>query len=266
MTSCPAFSVVRRFEGKIRDDGVGHGQDAWAALSEKFDGCSREVLGAAHREMQTVKRRSDEDPDDILNKKNRSRDRPDFVTPKKDPSDRQYEHIILQYLPPEHDIIRQTHFEKTDCNLADIRRMMSKIYADNLARSNSDSSRIIVGRGVAMQATGRDLSNIISTTARSSATIRTRRLQGSSSAESATQTKAAQAARLTSAASVEAGGEAAVEGREVNMVLIPQGHHSQGRRLPRQAGERAQRQRPLHPSPSSERSWDLQLVESPCAR
>ena len=52
------------------------------------------------------------------------------------------------------------HFEREDCSLADIRRMMSKIYADNLARSNSDSSRGIAGRGVAMQATGRDLSKI----------------------------------------------------------------------------------------------------------
>ena len=31
-TSGPAFSVVRRFEGKTREDGVGHEQDAWAAL------------------------------------------------------------------------------------------------------------------------------------------------------------------------------------------------------------------------------------------
>ena len=38
--------------------------------------------------------------------------------------------------------------------------MMSKIYADNLARSSSDSSRGIAGRVVAMQATGRDLSKI----------------------------------------------------------------------------------------------------------
>ena len=38
--------------------------------------------------------------------------------------------------------------------------MMSKVYADNLARSHSDSSRGIAGRGVAMQATGRDLGKI----------------------------------------------------------------------------------------------------------
>ena len=51
--------------------------------------------------------------------------------------------------------------------------MMSKIYAYSRARSNSDSSRGIVGRGIAMQETGRDLSNTIATTATNSATIRT---------------------------------------------------------------------------------------------
>ena len=38
--------------------------------------------------------------------------------------------------------------------------MVSKIYADNLARSNSDSSRDIVGQSLVMQATERDSSNI----------------------------------------------------------------------------------------------------------
>ena len=156
----PAFSVVRRFEGKTREDRVGHGQDVWAALREKFDGCSREALRAAHREMETVKMPSDKDSYDFLNKKDRCRDRLNSVTPKEGPSDRRYEDIILQYLPPEYDRIRQTYFEREDCGLTDIRRMMSKIYADNLARSHSDSSRGIAGRGVAMQAMGRDLSNI----------------------------------------------------------------------------------------------------------
>ena len=149
-TSGPAFSVVRRFEGKIREDGVGYGQDAWGALREKFGGCSREGLRAAHRELETVKRRSDEDPDDFLYKKDRCRDRLNYVTPKEGSSDRRYEDIILQCLPPEYDRIHQTHFEREYCNLEDIRRMMSKIYADNLACSHSDSSRGIAGRGVAM--------------------------------------------------------------------------------------------------------------------
>ena len=147
---------MRRLEGKTREGGVGHGEGARAALREKFDGCSREALQAAHREKETVKVRSFEDPDDFLYKKDRWRDRLNSVTPKEGPSDRQYEDIILQCLPPEYDRIRQTHFERGDCNLADIRRMISKIYADNLARSNSDSSRGIVERGVAIQATGRN--------------------------------------------------------------------------------------------------------------
>ena len=44
----PAFSVVWRFERKTRDDRVRHAQDAWAALREKIDGCSREALRAVH--------------------------------------------------------------------------------------------------------------------------------------------------------------------------------------------------------------------------
>ena len=50
--------------------------------------------------------------------------------------------------------------EREDFSLADVRRIMSKIYTDNLVRSNSDSSRGIAERGVAMQAIGPDLSNI----------------------------------------------------------------------------------------------------------
>ena len=138
-TSGPAFSAVRRLKGKTRQDEVEHGRDAWAALRKKFDDCSREALRAAHRELETVKMRSDENPDDFLYKKGRCRDRLNSVTPKKGPSHRRYEDIILQGLPPKYDRIRQTHFDREDRSLADVRRMMSKIYADNLARSHSDS-------------------------------------------------------------------------------------------------------------------------------
>ena len=86
--SSPAFSVVRRFERKTREDRVGHGQDAWGALREKFDGCSREALRAAHRKLETVKMRSDEDPHDFLYIKASCRDRLNSVTPKEGPSNR----------------------------------------------------------------------------------------------------------------------------------------------------------------------------------
>ena len=104
--------------------------------------------------------RSDEDPDDLLYKKDRYRGRLIFVTPKEGLCNRQYEEIILQSLPPEYDRTRQTHFETNDCSLAEIRQMMSKIYPDNFARSNSDSSRGIARPSVAMQITDRNRSNL----------------------------------------------------------------------------------------------------------
>ena len=83
--SGPVFSIGRRFEGKTRKDGVGHGRDAWAALRKKLDDCSRKTLQAAHREMETVNKRSDKDPDDFLYKKDRCRDRLNSVSPKGGP-------------------------------------------------------------------------------------------------------------------------------------------------------------------------------------
>ena len=99
--------------------------------------------------------RANKDLDDFLLKNDRCRDRLYSVTPKEGPSDRQCEDIILQCLPPEYDKIRQTHFEREDSTLGDIRRIMAKIYADNPVRYNSDSTRDIAVRGVA-----RDLTNI----------------------------------------------------------------------------------------------------------
>ena len=104
-TSGPAFFVVRRFEGNTREDGIGHGQDAWAALRKKFDGFSREALRPAHREMEKVKVRSDENSDYFLYKSNRCRDRLNSVTPK-GLSDRKYEDIILQC--PRHQSMKES--------------------------------------------------------------------------------------------------------------------------------------------------------------
>ena len=123
--------------------------------------------------MKTVKMRLDKDSENFLYKKDRRRDRLNSATPKEGLSDRQYENVILQCLPPEYDIIHQPHFKREGCNLEGIRRIMSKIYADNLTRSNSDSPRDIARRSIAVQATGRDLSNANATTATNSATIRT---------------------------------------------------------------------------------------------
>ena len=168
---------------------------------------------------------------------------------------------IVRHNPP-------NSLEREDCNLADVRRMMSKIYTDNLARSKSDSSRGIAGRGVSMQAIGPDFSDIIChdynkfghykndctefKAVHQQNKRRRRRQHKQRGGHQPHQPKP--------------GGQQQQRGPGANVVLILQNHHPQRRRLPRQAGKRAQRQRPLHSSSSSERSWDLKLVGFPCQR
>ena len=55
--------------------------------------------------------------------------------PPEGPTEREQEDILLETLPPAYKAIRQAHLERGDFGLADIRRMMAAIYADNLARS-----------------------------------------------------------------------------------------------------------------------------------
>ena len=107
-------------------------------LREKFKGSSREAIRAERAKMNNTPMRSGQDPDDYLYIMDSCRDRLNACDPLEGSTDRQYEDIILQALPPEDKAIRQAHLEREDFGLADIRRMMSDIYADNLARSRSD--------------------------------------------------------------------------------------------------------------------------------
>ena len=134
-----------------------------------------------------------QDPDDYLYDMDSNRDRLNACDPPEDPTDRQYEDIILQALPLEYDRIRQTHLERRDFGLVDIRRMMAAIYADNLSRS--ESSKGIAGRGAAMQAMGRDRTIIVSYA------ITATSLSFQKKVPSPNQTPAAAAAAVSSASS-----------------------------------------------------------------
>ena len=103
--------------------------------------------------------RPGQDPDDYLYHTDSFRHRLNARDPPKAPTDRQYENIILQALPSEYDRIRQTHLGRRDFALADIRRVLAAIYADNLSRS--ESSKGIAGRGAVMQALDRDRTSVL---------------------------------------------------------------------------------------------------------
>ena len=104
--------------------------------------------------------RSDQDPDEYLYIMDSCRNRLNACNSPECPTDRQYEDILMQALPPEYKAIRQAHLKRGNFGLAHTRCMMAAIYTDNLARSCSDSFRGIAGRGPVMHAVTRDRNDI----------------------------------------------------------------------------------------------------------
>ncbi|CAM9719821.1 unnamed protein product, partial [Sphacelaria rigidula] len=68
--------------------------------------------------------------------------------------DERYEDIILRALPAEYERVRIASCERRDLNLSDLRYMVSTMYAGYLSRPDTTNS--VAGRGVAMQASGRN--------------------------------------------------------------------------------------------------------------
>ena len=98
--------------------------------------------------MNSARMSPGQEPDELLYELNSRRERLNVCNPSEGPTDLQSENIILQALPPEYERIRTSHLEKTGFGITDIRRMMSAIYAFNLARLSSTTG--IPGRGAAM--------------------------------------------------------------------------------------------------------------------
>ena len=115
---------------------------------------------AEHSKMNNTRMPSEPDPDEHLYIMDSCRDRLNACDPLKGPTDRQHEDILLQVPPPESEAIRLAHLKRGDFGLDDIRRMIAAIYADNLARSRSESLRGIVGRGATMPAMIQDRNDI----------------------------------------------------------------------------------------------------------
>ena len=149
-TERSANNVVKKHMGKTREDGVGNGQAAWNALEEKYKNHTKEARRAYHEKLHSTKMISGDDLDDFMYTMDGFRERlEDMGQPV---PDERYEDIILQAIPAEYERVRTASYERRDFHLADIRRMMSALYIDCLSRPNN--SRLVAGRGVAMQATG----------------------------------------------------------------------------------------------------------------
>ena len=100
--------------------------------------------------MNSARMSPGQDPDEFLYELDTRRECLNACDPPERPTDRQFEDIILHALPPEYERIRTSHLEMHDFGITDICRMMSAIYAANLAHSSSTTG--IAGRGVTIPA------------------------------------------------------------------------------------------------------------------
>ena len=58
--------TVKMFEGKRPEDGAGHGQLTWKALTEKCNGHTKEARRACHEKLAYTKMEPGRDPDDFF--------------------------------------------------------------------------------------------------------------------------------------------------------------------------------------------------------
>ena len=100
--------------------------------------------------MNSARMRPGQDPDEFLYELDTRREHLNACDRPAGPTDREFEDIILEALPPEYERIRTSHIKKPDIGIADIRRVTSAIYAANLARSSSTTG--FARRGAAMPA------------------------------------------------------------------------------------------------------------------
>ena len=163
-TACSSSQLIQRFPwfGRFRAN-TGRGNrtrtTGVGSPSQEIRRCLRAAIVAEHIRTTNTRMRPGQDPDDYLYYMGSCRARLNAYGLPEGPMDRQYEDIVLQVLLSEYDRSRQTHLERRNFGLADIRRMMTAIYADNLSRS--ESSKGIAGRGTAMQAVDRDRTSVL---------------------------------------------------------------------------------------------------------
>ena len=65
-TSGSANNTVKKSEGKRPEDGAGYGQLTWKALTEKYNGHTKEARSVCHEKLVNTKMEPGQDPDDFF--------------------------------------------------------------------------------------------------------------------------------------------------------------------------------------------------------
>ena len=134
-----AINAVKNFRGKRPEDGAGHGQMTWKALTENYNEHTKETRKACHEKLVNTKVEPGQDPDDIFFVLDEYRDLLEEMG--QTVHDERYEDIVLQALSPEYERVRTASYERQDFELDDIRHMVHTMYVDNLSFCQRQASR-----------------------------------------------------------------------------------------------------------------------------
>ncbi|CAN0287066.1 unnamed protein product, partial [Scytosiphon promiscuus] len=123
---------------------------AWKALTEKYNGHTKEARRACHEKLVNTKMEPGQDPDDFFFALDECRDLLQEMGEMV--HDERYEDIILRALPIEYERVLTASYERRDFGLEDIRHMVHTMYVNHLSRPSS--VKPVAGRGIAMQVAG----------------------------------------------------------------------------------------------------------------
>ena len=136
-TSGSANNAVKKFEGKRTKDRAEHGQLAWKALTDKYNGHTKEARRVCHEKLVNKKMEPGQDPDDLFFVLDECRDLLEEMG--RTIHDERYKDIILQALPPKYERVRTASNERRGFGLDGLWDMVHAMYVDS--RSLSTLSR-----------------------------------------------------------------------------------------------------------------------------
>lgn len=137
-TTGSACLLVRQFNGRSADDGIGDGQSAWNARVDKYDSVTKEVRKSCYVRLTNMKMRQRQDPKDYFYKFDELRDR--LTSHGELISVERCEDTLHIGLTEYYECVKEKTCIDGDLGMDSIRTMMRNILIDKLSRFDSSNS------------------------------------------------------------------------------------------------------------------------------
>ena len=146
-TEGSACITVKKYKARPAAGSKADGVAAWAALSARYDGNTKEARRSCRENLLHASMKSGRDPTDFIAEVDDLRVRLEDMG--EQVSDDLIEDVILRGLPKEYDLLRQQSHSDRAFDLQKIKSTAVNMFIDEFSR-NKSSDPTVAGRGVAM--------------------------------------------------------------------------------------------------------------------